>query len=178
LHFRSIGTPDVPEFTALQNAQRVYGPSGICIEFASGQSLLLDETDQLTLTVLDTACQWDEESGEQSQLYNIGGTEGVGANDVLVYYVNRIVKPDGGTLNGCAGHDPTRAAVAVAATGSRWTLGHELGHVLLGSGFSPVHDTSPLNLMFAPTTGITANPPSLSATQVAAMRRSRYCVSC
>jgi hypothetical protein len=178
LHFRSIGTPDVPEFTALQNAQRVYGPNGINIEFASGQSLLLGDVDQITLSVLDTACQWDQDSDEQGQLYGLGGSQGVGATDVLVYYVNRIVKPNGDPLNGCAGHAPTRAAVAVATTGSRWTLAHELGHVLLGSRFAPVHETSPLNLMFAPTTSITANPPGLSATQLAAMRRSAFCVSC
>jgi hypothetical protein len=39
LHLKSLGMPSVPEFTALRNAQSVYGQYGICVEFASGQSL-------------------------------------------------------------------------------------------------------------------------------------------
>lgn len=177
LHFRSIAMPAVSEFTALQNAQRVYGPHGICVEYASGQCLQLSAEDTLTLDVVDGKCKWDSVSDEQRLLHGLGGGP-VGFTGIRVYYVNRIRKPDGKTLNGCAGHAPLRAAVAVAARGSQWTLAHELGHVLLGSAFRPVHATSTDNVMYSPTTAISAAPPSLTWEQLIQIRNSPYCVAC
>jgi hypothetical protein len=65
----------------------------------------------------------------------------------------------------------------VTAAGSQWTTAHEVGHVLLGSSFSPVHESSSSNLMFSSTPGITGNPPSLTDAQVAQIKRSICCVS-
>ena len=39
LHLRSLGMPRVSEFTALRNAQKTYGPHGICMSFESGMSM-------------------------------------------------------------------------------------------------------------------------------------------
>jgi len=175
LHLYTIGSPAVSEFTMLRNAQRVYGPNRICIEMASGQSLHLSDSERLTLDAVDGECKWDAVSDEQELLHSLGGNAGVGPFDIRVYYVNRLVQTDGSTLNGCAGHAPTRAAVAVAATGSQWTMAHELGHVLLGSGYRPVHEGSTTNLMHSPTTSITADPPTLTAAQLTAIRASAYC---
>lgn len=173
LHMRSISMPVVSEMVALWNATRVYGQHGICIQMASGQSLLLSAADQLTLDVIDGECQWNQESAEQRRLFGLGGRADSG---ILVYYVNRIQQTDGSSLNGCAGHIPSRPAVVVAASGSQWTLAHEVGHVLLRPTFSPVHATSPANVMYAPTTSITANPPSFDAAQLTAIRNSPYCI--
>jgi hypothetical protein len=176
LHFRSVAMPVVPEFTALDNAQKVYGKFRIKLEFASGLSMRLEDGDTLRLDASDGTCKWNQASDEQKLLNALGGRDGVGPTDVLVYYVNTIREKDGGTLNGCAGHEPGKATVVVAASGSRWTLGHELGHVLLTSSFVPVHSTDPTNLMHAPTTGITANPPSFGPEQIAKIRESPFCL--
>lgn len=178
LHFFSISVPRVLEFTALRNAQRVYGANGISIQMVSGQSLYLTQQEQLTLNVIDGACKWDVVSDEQRLLHSLGGSQRVLINDIRVYYVNKIATPSGSLLNGCAGHAPHRPAVAIAATGSPWTLAHEVGHVLLGSAFQPVHSTSRTNLMYAPTASITGNPPDLTRDQLLTMINSRYCVSC
>src|ERR1700733_526167 len=178
LHFRSLGSPKVPEMIALNNAQRVYGPNGISVVMASGQSLLLSGGDTLTLDTVDMQCQWDFISGEQEIVQNLGGFQGVGPTDVLVYYVNNIRQPDGSALAGCAGHAPGRAALIVSAIGSPWTLAHELGHVLLGSKFIPVHSTDSTNVMFSPSASITANPPNFTAAQLTAIKASALCVSC
>ena len=176
LHFRSIGVPQIPELTALLNAQRVYAQYGINMEFASGQSLKLTDDEQLKLNVIDGQCQWDQANDEQKLLFGLGGMQGVGPNDILVYYVQSIQQTDGSSLNGCAGHEPTRPAVVVASTGTPWTLGHEVGHVLLGSSFTPVHASSTTNLMYAPTSSITGNPPTLTPEQVKAIKKSKCCV--
>ena len=157
----------------------MYGPCGICIEFASGQSLLLSDTDQLTLTVLNTACQWDEDSDEQDQLYNMGGTQGVGPDDVLVYYVNRIVKPDGGTLNGCAGHAPSRAAVAVSADRIAVDAGARTWARAARVEFCAGSRREREKLDVRADDGNYGEPAvPIGDRRSAAIRRSRYCVSC
>ena len=108
----------------------------------------------------------------------LGGRSGVGVNDVVVYYVNEIKDKTDGPLRGCAGHAPARAAVVVSTIGATWTLAHELGHVLLGASFSPTHvDDDTTNVMHAPTTTITADPPSFSAKQIEKIRSSRFCTT-
>jgi hypothetical protein len=177
LHFRSVALPKVPEFEALANAQKVYDKHKILLEFASGLSIGAQGDDLIQLDASDGTCKWNEASDEQQLLDKLGGRNGVGPNDVVVYYANQIKEKGGGTLNGCAGHRPAKAAVVVAAGGSPWTLGHELGHVLLGPGFTPVHATDSTNLMFSPTASITANPPSLTAQQASTMRASKFCLT-
>jgi hypothetical protein len=175
LVFRSVAIPTVPEFTALANAQSVYAKYLIKLEFASGSSMRLSSHDQLELDASDGTCQWNQASDEQKVLNSMGGRQDVGPLDVLVYYVNGIKQKDGSALNGCAGYVPGQPTVVVSSIASRWTLGHELCHVLLGPDFTPVHSTDPTNLMFTPTNNITADPPSLTQEQVAAVRNSKYC---
>jgi hypothetical protein len=175
LVFRSVAMPVVPEFTALDNAQSVYDQYNIKLEFASGLSMRMSSHDLLELDASDGTCQWNQASDEQAVLNSMGGRQGAGPLDIVVYYVNQIVQKDGSKLNGCAGHIPGQPTVVVAAGGSRWTLGHELCHVLLGPDFRPVHSTDPTNLMYTPTSSITANPPGLTPAQITAVRTSKYC---
>lgn len=178
LHFRSVAMPKVPEFTALANAQKVYDQYKILLEFASGLSMGVTNADLDQLNASDGTCQWNQASDEQKLLDALGGRNGVGPNDVVVYYVNEIKDKTDGPLRGCAGHAPARAAVVVSTIGSQWTLAHELGHVLLGPGFSPTHvDDDTTNIMHSPTTSITADPPVLTAKQLETMRASRFVTS-
>jgi hypothetical protein len=91
-------------------------------------------------------------SEEQDRLHGLGGdTKKVGPGEVRVYWVSQIREASGKMLAGCAGHAPHKPALMISAIGSRWTLAHELGHVLLTKQFSPVHSSEPNNLMFSPT---------------------------
>lgn len=174
LHFRSVAMPVVPEFVALANAQLVYQTINVELFFASGLSMGATQEELIALDASDGTCRWNQESNEQELLDKLGGRTGVKPFDVVVYYANRITEADGTTLNGCAGHLPNRPSVVVAATGSRWTLGHELGHVLLGPSFTPGHSLDKGNLMFAPTVDITADPPSFTEAQAKAIRSSKF----
>ena len=177
LHARTINMPAVSEYDALDSANKVYNPHGIEIVFATAQSLSLNFLDKIVLDVVDGTCEWGKSNDDQKRLFNLGGSQGVGDTDILVYFVNRIQKPGGGTSNGCAGHDPSKAAVMVASTGSRWTMAHEVGHVMLGRAFRPVHDTDAGNLMLSDTKLINLDPPGLKPDQLTAMRASKYCVA-
>jgi hypothetical protein len=172
LHLRTVSAPAVSEALLITNAQRVYGGAGICVEVATRRALPLDVDHFRRLNVIDGRCQWNKVSDEQRELFAIG-TEGVPASGVLVYFVQGIMLPGGMPLNGCAGHPEGRAAVLVSSRGSRWTMAHELGHVLLTSTFAPVHSHARDNLMFAPTEAIAADPPTLNVAQAAAIKRNR-----
>lgn len=171
---RSIAMPTIPEFQALDDTRRIYGMYGFRVDEGGGMSLALDPTQQLTLDVIDGECLWDEESHDQQELFAAGGgRSGVTVTDIMVYFVNRIREPDGSVLNGCAGHKPGQPAVVVSSTADKYDMAHEIGHVLLGPRFSPVHHPSSVNLMFA--TALTADPPGLNEKQVRAIRRSPSC---
>lgn len=177
LHFKSIGMPRVPEFTALENAQKVYGPHAIAIEFASGESLLLNVFQRISLADVDAGtCRIGASgpiTGEQQSLFSLGSYAQVGARDIVVYYVDQLTKTNGSRLAGCSSHAPNRPAVVVAAAGSPWTLAHELAHVL---GLRHVRDAT--NVMHTPTSSITANPPTFTASQLTTLRASPLAVSC
>ena len=126
-------------------------------------SLALDPFQQITLNVIDGQCLWGQENDDQRTLFAAGGgRSGVMVTDIMVYFVNNIRKPDSTPLNGCAGHKPALPAVVVAAGGSWWTMAHQVGHVLLGPHFNPVHEPKSVYVMFIPTQSITATLPGLT----------------
>lgn len=177
LHLRTINMPNVSEFTQLAGAQEVFRRYGIDVEMASGQSLFLDDDTRLKLTVVDGQCLWDQVSDEQRLLQSLGGRQGVGPTDILVYFANQIKQLDGSGLDGCAGHEPGKPAVMVAATATKYAMCHEVCHVLLGSSFTPVHVDDKTNLMFGGYLGnLTKKPPVLTPAQLKQVRKSPYCV--
>lgn len=170
LHFRSLSLTDVAFSLALRNAQTVYAQYGIRIDFASGMSLGLPAVQAASLEVVDGSCAWNITSGEYHEVQSLAGP--VPNNEILVFYVNRFAS---GKL-GCGGHVLNQPACIVTAAGSQWTTAHEVGHVLLGSAFRPVHTTDTDNLMFSSTPSITGNPPTLTDEQVAQIKRSPCCI--
>lgn len=72
LHLRSIDSPKVAEFTQLKVMEETFAQYGIKIEMASGESVALKEDEQLTLTIVDGNCKWDQVSDEQKFLHNLG----------------------------------------------------------------------------------------------------------
>lgn len=152
IHMRSIDNPIVPEFTQLGVMEQVFAQYFIRIDVLSGQSVGLTPGETLTLAIVDGACKWDQVSDEQKLLQNAGSKQGVGPNDITVYFatVLRTGKTKGKdvTLQGCAGHAPNRPAVMIAAAAiDKTTMAHEVCHVLLGSSFEPVHTDDDANLM-------------------------------
>jgi len=169
LHFRSIELTVVPFDRILRDAETVYGQYGIKIEFANGESLALTPDQATIFDRIDQDCNWDIDDGELDELHSLGSP--APATDVLVYYVKGFKKT---TLLGCGGHAKSRPALTVAARAARWDTGHELGHVLLTSAFSPVHLDDVRNLMHA-TAESYADIPVLTDKQVAQMRTSICC---
>ncbi|MCO5093508.1 peptidoglycan-binding domain-containing protein [Bosea sp. (in: a-proteobacteria)] len=148
VHMRSIDNPTVPEFTQLKVMEEIYAQYLIRVDVLTGQSVGLTPGEQFTLNIVDGDCKWDQVSDEQRLLQNSGSNQGVGVNDIVVYFATVLREKNGETLQGCAGHAPTRPAVMIAASATdKTTMAHEVCHVLLSSSFTPVHVGEDANLM-------------------------------
>jgi len=171
LHFRSINLTNVPFDKILHSTERVYAQYGIKMEMVSGKSLFLTPAQTKKFSVVNGSCTWNISAGEIHELQGLGGA--VPSNEVLVFYVNRFSDV---TLLGCGGHAKSRPAVTVASNASQWDTAHEIGHVLLSSAFTPVHDGSTKNLMHA-TASSYRQVPVLSNKQLAQIRSHACCVA-
>jgi len=134
---------------------------------ASAQSLLLTAAEATRYQQVDGSCKWLMTSGEFIEVQNLG--DPAPDNDVMVYFVESF----GASILGCGGHAPNEPACIVAAAGSISDTAHEVGHVLLGSSFRPVHFRSRRNLMFSVTSR--SRNPVIHPRQVKAMKKSRCC---
>ena len=149
--FRSGALPVIPESVALATAQQVYGQYGFRVDEGPGMSILITADQQVKLDASPTECTINKEDELQKLLFSLGGgRQGVDPNDILVFYINKLTDTNNNQLNGCASHPVGDPAVAVAAGGSKFTCGHEVGHVLLGN-LIPTHSGSDKNLMFRST---------------------------
>jgi hypothetical protein len=143
------------QFAAMQE---VYATAGIRVDWATTENLTLP-----TLTDVDVGgCTMGSVSAEQIQLFN--NRNFVGANDMVVYYVRSTVP----AYNGCAAHPAGRPGAVVVRSASRWTLGHELGHVM---GIHHVNDNNRL-MTGNGTFNITNPPPDLSAGEITTLNTS------
>ncbi|MEO8027814.1 MAG: peptidoglycan-binding protein [Bryobacteraceae bacterium] len=169
LHFRSIALTSVPFERSLRNAEIVYGQYAIKAEFASGESVGLSEADRQKFNQIDQECNWDLTSGEFVELQRIGSPSP--DTDVRVFHVNSFADKN---VLGCGGHDKVRPTCTVTANALAWDTAHEIGHVLLGSKFSPVHIEDRRNLMH-PISRSLASVPILTVAQVIQMRKNKCC---
>lgn len=159
-------------YAAIDNAQRMYGESGISFETPTVSSIALSASDLGRLSVINGECNWDQESAEQKELFDIvGASPFAGVTAIFIGGIQTATGP----LNGCAGHATYRAGVLIGSACTPWTLSHEVGHVLLGPKFSPVHTNDPKNIMYERSSTFTqASSPSFNAAQIEQIRRSPY----
>lgn len=60
IRLRTLVSPKLTERVAARNAQRMFGRYGIAIEVLSARSLAAGAAKFAQLSVLDTACNWNE----------------------------------------------------------------------------------------------------------------------
>jgi outer membrane protein OmpA-like peptidoglycan-associated protein len=159
----------------LQSMRQVYGPAGFQVEVASRETLKLPSLEELDVACPNTSlrcqtmpCANTNLNAEHVALFR--NRNSVRVNELAVYFVRRTVPG----LNGLCDHPPGKPGVVVTARASRWSLAHEIGHVL---GLS--HVTNDNRLM---TDGGTDNiknpPPDLVASEIKAMEQSKLTILC
>jgi hypothetical protein len=167
LHLKVLTDPGVNVGTSLIAMRQVYDTAfmGVCV--ASRESLR-DIPDFSLLDVVDVgACTPSRLTAEQLQLFD--HKNNVAFHDISVYFV-LATNP---TLNGCAAHPRNRDGAVVASIASRWTMAHEIGHVL---GLRHVGDNA--RLMFGGGTGLIVGIPTLVQDEIRRMHDSnlvRFC---
>ena len=146
IHVKILAFPtNFTVFEMVQAMIEVYASQDILVELGSTENLTIADMD-----IEVGACAGGQTTQEQRDLFN--NRNNVGAADIAVYMV-RTVTSNGNALNGCAAHDG-RPSCVVARAATRWTLGHEVGHVL---GLVHVNDNN--RLMTGNGTGNITNPP-------------------
>lgn len=133
LHLKTLtapAQPDASEAAMLARAREIFGAEGIRIEVVTRQTL--DATVLADLNDLDVGACEGATTAEQDALF--AQQDGIAADEraavLAIYFVRSAVKSDGGVLNGCATHPAGRPGAVIADIASRWTLAHEIGHVL------------------------------------------------
>jgi hypothetical protein len=120
------------------------------------------------LTDIDVStCNMGSTTTEQNQLFT--NRNGVGANQIVAYFVRSTNPPN----NGCAAHPAGRPGCVVSSTSSSWTLGHEIGHVLGLPHVTPADRF----MMGSGTWNITNPPPDLIDVERSTMDSSRLTVN-
>lgn len=162
VHFKVLTAPTRFTIDQMLAAMReVYEPQGIRVIRASDENLNLP-----ALQVVDVGGCSGTPTTEQNTLF--GNRNNVQGNDVVVYFVRATDPP----LNGCATHPSGRPGAVVVSTASRWTMAHEVGHVL---GLRHVDDNNRLMTQNG-TDNITNPPPDLIASEVTTMKNSSLTV--
>jgi hypothetical protein len=163
LHFKTLVAPAIAIDTMLASMRGVYATAGLRVVRVSDENLNLP-----ALNVVDTGeCRMGSTTAEQNTLF--GNRNNVGANEVVVYFVDATNPPS----NGCAAHPSGRPGAVVASGATQWTLGHEVGHVL---GLRHVDNND--RLMTGNGTGnITNPPPDLIASEVSTMKASNLTIN-
>lgn len=160
LRFVVLAEPRVPRAQMLADARAVYGRAGIEIELLGERTMNAPQLEDLEAGECN-----DETTTEQEDLF--AERAGAGATDLVVYFVRTTIPP----YNGCAVHPPNAPGAVVAAVGSQWTLGHEVGHVL---GLAHVDDDS--RMMTGNGTSRIVGVPVLTEEEVEQASRSPYFV--
>src|SRR5215218_3930930 len=113
-------------------------------------------------------CTGNGSTEDQATLF--ANRNSLGPTDVAAYFVDSTVK----AFNGCAVHPEDVPGCIVTKRASRWTLGHEVGHVLC---LAHVEDSD--NLMTGAGTDNLTNPPAdLTAEQIATMQEAPSAIDC
>jgi len=167
LHFRSLTLTDVSFNNILSSTQAVYAQFGIRVDFGSGLSLGLSQAEADRFKQIDGQCKWNA-AGEFFDVQQLGGA--IPAGGIGVFFVDRFQQ----SLNGCGGHAPNRPACIVAKAGTNFCTAHEVCHILLTSGFLPVHIDVATNLMHSVDLQRSAVP-TLTQAQVDQIKRSPLC---
>jgi len=192
LHLKILTGPNIPIPTMLARMREVYATAGIRVEIASRENLtaaVLGATNFTTLNDLDVgACKSSAISAEQTQLFQNQNNVPAGqrASEVVAYFVRTVTQtvPTNGVLNGCGAFPTGLPSVAIAQACTRWTLAHEVGHVMGLNHISGEHTGCPAKnplccstpdftrLMTGCSTNNIVGVPTLSQTEIDTMTNS------
>jgi hypothetical protein len=126
LHVRILKPPAIPVSDMVARAKAIYAPHDIIIRDTPSQPISSPELESLEVGIGP-----DDLTAEQKALFE--KRDGMADTDICVYFVSEIKAVTNGVVlpvMGCSSHPPGKPAAVVAGHAPKWTLAHELGHVL------------------------------------------------
>jgi hypothetical protein len=121
LHLKILRTPNVNIDTMIDAMKKVYASVDISVNVASREELNLPDLRDIDVGL----CVMGLTTREQNELF-LRNRNSVGANEIVIYFVATTIPP----FNGCAAHPIGVPSAVVAQGATKWTLAHEVGHVL------------------------------------------------
>lgn len=106
-----------------KDMRTVYSPHGFQVDLMSIENLTLPMLMDLNVGT----CSPGALTAGQATLFT--NRNGVPTGDIVVYFI-RSAFGSNGPLSGCAAHAAGAPAAVIAQFASRWTLAHEVGHLL------------------------------------------------
>jgi hypothetical protein len=175
IHIKILTNPSVPIHRMLSSMRQIYSKASICIIVVSREELKGPTFDALTDISIGN-CVLGRTTTEQNQLFQ--NRNNVGNNEIVIYFVRSTVP----AANGCASHPNGRPGAVIANIASRWTLAHEVGHVLgllhiSGEG-NLCQNADFTRLMTGCSTSNIVGTPVIVQSEINAMRNSNLTVQC
>ena len=165
LHFKVLTEPRISLANMVRSMKSTFRPHGYDVQVKS-----LEALDLPALTDLDIGpCSLNTPpTAEQRELFRHRRTNEAG--EIVIYFVHSTIPP----TSGCAVHPNGRLGAVVTRGASRWTLAHEVGHLM---GLR--HTASNRRLMTGGgTINIVDPPPDLIASELTRIRQSGLAVPC
>lgn len=162
LHIRVLVPPTIAIANMIADMTAVYQSIGLRVNVVTNQNV---NNPALNTVNVGTCTMGGAIPAQLQQLYNLATPP---ANELAVFFLQATNPP----LNGCAMHPPNQPGCVVTQIASRWTLAHEVGHVL-----GLAHTANSDDLMFGGGTNNITNPPAdLSAAENNTMRSSPFTI--
>ncbi|HKI09967.1 MAG TPA: hypothetical protein VKA09_16370 [Nitrososphaeraceae archaeon] len=121
LHVKILADPTSFTIEQMIDAMReVYATANIRVDIASRERLDLPLLEDVEIG----ECRMGSTTSDQNELFN--NRNNVGTDDIVAYFVRTTID----VANGCAAHPIGKPGCVVVRLASRWTLAHEIGHVL------------------------------------------------
>lgn len=156
IHLKILVDPFAATIDEMVDSMReVYASASIEVVVASRENLNLPDLEDVEVGL----CAGPFSTEEQRQLFM--HRNGVAEHEVVVYFVRDTIPP----FSGCATYPAGTPGAVVASGATRWTLAHEVGHVL---GLIHVDDNDRL-MTGNGTSNITHEPPDFVSSEVQAM---------